>query len=79
MCKASNPPNSNRPSSCTTPIPHVSCHLCGGGLGTTGTLWLALLETVAELAGDELEGAHAAASGGLSPLGLLAPVVCGGC
>jgi hypothetical protein len=53
--------------------------LCGGrGGGATGALGCALLETVGELAWDELEGSHAAGSGRLSPLGLLAPVVCAG-
>lgn len=82
MCKQSldSRQTPSHPSSCTTPISHVSCRLCsGGGLGTTGTLGCALLEAVAELAGNELEGAHAAGAGGLSPLRLLAPVVCGGC
>jgi len=41
-------------------------------LGSTG------LEAVAELAGDGLQVLHAAGTGGLSPLGLLAPVVCSG-
>lgn len=82
MCKQSldSRQTPSRPDSCTTPIAHVSCpcHLCGGSLGATSTLRCALLETVAELAGDELEGAHATGTGGLSPLSLLAPVVCRG-
>jgi hypothetical protein len=44
--------------------------------GATGTLGSALLEAVAELPVDGLEVPHAAGAGGLSPLGLLGPVVC---
>ena len=48
--------------------------LCGGGaLGTCGRT---SAETVAELAGDGLEVSHAAGTGGLPSLGLLAPVDC---
>lgn len=43
--------------------------------GATGTLGSALLEAVAELPVDGLEVPHAAGAGGLSPLGLLGPVV----
>ena len=42
----------------------------------TSTLWRTELETVLELAWDELERSHASGAGGLSPLGLLTPVVC---
>ena len=49
------------------------CALVGRALGT---LWRSLLEAVLELPRDELEGPHAASSGGLSSLGLLTPVVC---
>jgi hypothetical protein len=56
---------------------HIEVRLSGlldtaSALGGTG------LEAVAELAGDGLQVLHAAGTGGLSPLGLLAPVVCGG-
>lgn len=47
------------------------------GLDATGTLGSAGLEAVGELAVDGLEVLHAAGTSGLSPLGLLAPVVCG--
>jgi hypothetical protein len=48
--------------------------LCSGrALGTCGC---ADAETVAELAGDGLEVSHAAGTGGLPSLGLLAPVDC---
>ena len=47
--------------------------LDGGALGTLGR---AGLESVAELAVDGLEVAHAAGTGGLPSLGLLAPVDC---
>jgi hypothetical protein len=47
------------------------------GLDATGTLGRAGLEAVGELAVDGLEVLHAAGTSGLSPLGLLAPVVCG--
>ena len=63
-----------------TPIlgPQPSCssrhYLCRGW--ATGTLGGTVAETVAELARDELERAHASGTGGLSPLGLLTPVVC---
>jgi hypothetical protein len=50
-------------------------YLCGGSR-TPGALGGALLEAVGEFARDELEGSHASGAGGLSPLGLLAPVVC---
>ena len=43
---------------------------------TTGVLRGALLEAVLELAVDGLQVLHAAGAGGLSSLGLLAPVVC---
>lgn len=49
-----------------------------GCLDTARTLGGAGLEAVAELAGNGLQVLHAAGTGGLSPLGLLAPVVCGG-
>jgi hypothetical protein len=50
----------------------------GGSLGreATGALGKADLEAVGEAAGDGLEVTHASGSGGLSPLGLLGPVVC---
>lgn len=44
---------------------------------TTGVLGGAFLEAVLELAVDGLQVLHAAGAGGLSPLGLLAPVDCG--
>jgi hypothetical protein len=47
--------------------------LDGGALGTLGC---AGLESVAELAVDGLEVSHAAGTGGLPSLGLLAPVDC---
>jgi hypothetical protein len=46
-------------------------------LDATGTLGRAGLEAVGELAADGLEVLHAAGTSGLSPLGLLTPVVCG--
>ena len=39
-------------------------------------LWYASPESVLELTGDLLHVAHATGTGGLSSLGLLAPVVC---
>lgn len=45
-------------------------------LGTTGALGSADLEAVFEATVDILEVAHSAGAGGLSSLGLLAPVVC---
>jgi hypothetical protein len=54
-------------------------HRLGGSVGRAlGALRGASAEAVAELAGDELECAHAAGTGGLSSLGLLTPVVCFG-
>ena len=50
--------------------------LCGLVGWALGTLRRAGLEAVLELPGDELERPHAAGTGGLSSLGLLAPVVC---
>lgn len=61
------------------PLHHILYHSrlvllrCGGALGTSGC---ADAETVAELAGDGLEVSHAAGTGGLPSLGLLAPVDC---
>lgn len=53
-----------------------ACRLGGGlSLGASGG---AGAETVGELAGDGLEVPHAAGTGGLSALGLLAPVVLAG-
>lgn len=49
----------------------------GGGGGATGALGGTLLEAVLELAVDGLQVLHAARAGGLSSLGLLAPVDCG--
>lgn len=58
----------------TQPQPSRLILLCGGGaLGTGGC---ADAEAVAELAGDSLEVSHAAGTGGLPSLGLLAPVDC---
>jgi hypothetical protein len=61
----------------TSFTPPCSIYLCGaadgGALGTSGC---ASSEAVAELAVDGLEVAHAAGSGGLPALGLLAPVDC---
>jgi hypothetical protein len=50
----------------------------GGSLSgdATGVLGEAGPEAVGEAAGDGLEVTHASGSGGLSPLGLLGPVVC---
>lgn len=45
-------------------------------LGATGTLGGTSLEAVQEAAVDVAKGAHAAAAGGLAPLGLLTPVDC---
>jgi hypothetical protein len=53
---------------------HPSARLLVGG--AAGALGSALLEAVLEAAGDVLEGPGAAGAGRLSPLGLLAPVVC---
>lgn len=55
--------------------PSWSVRLRGDG-GALGTLGGTGLESVAELAVDGLEVSHAAGTGGLSSLGLLAPVVC---
>jgi len=49
----------------------------GGGGGAPGTGGNASAEAVAETTGDVLEVAHAAGTGGLPSLGLLAPVDCG--
>jgi len=53
---------------------------CSGrsGLGASGVLGVADTEAVVESSGDMLEVLHAAGTGGLSSLGLLGPVVCGG-
>lgn len=63
------------PAECSTNL-HREGRL--SALDATGTLGRAGLETVGELAVDGLEVLHAAGTSGLSPLGLLAPVVCGG-
>lgn len=49
------------------------CRLSSGR--ATSALGCAGLEAVLEFAGDGLERPHAARAGGLSPLGLLTPVV----
>ena len=46
-------------------------------MGAPGAGWDTRSEAVAEAAGDVLEVAHAAGTGGLPSLGLLAPVDCG--
>ena len=56
--------------------PVCSIHLRGLDSGALGTLGRTGLESVAELAGDGLEVSHAAGTGGLPSLGLLAPVDC---
>ena len=58
-------------------ILHIESRL-SGRLDAAGALGSTALEAVGELAGDGLKVLHAAGTGGLSPLGLLAPVVCGG-
>ena len=58
-------------------ILHIESRL-SGRLDAAGALGSTALEAVGELAGDGLQVLHAAGTGGLSPLGLLAPVVCGG-
>ena len=40
-------------------------------------MWLSDLESIAEATSDGLEVPHASGTGGLPPLGLLAPVNCG--
>lgn len=58
------------------PVELIVAHLGGLGLGALGTGGSTSAETVGELAGDGLEVTHAAGTGGLPPLGLLAPVDC---
>lgn len=53
-----------------------STHLSLLGRSTSRTLGLASLEAVLESSGDVLEVTAAAGTDGLSPLGLLGPVVC---
>ena len=54
------------------------CSGTGSGLGASGVLGIADTEAIVESPGDVLEVLHAAGTGGLSSLGLLGPVVCGG-
>lgn len=54
----------------------IRLHLRSRGDGATGTLGSAGLEAVLEPPGNVLQVAHAASAGGLSPLALVAPVVC---
>lgn len=68
-------PNSIMPLPFVPPIVRKS--RLGGGGGATGALGSTLLEAVLELAVDGLQVLHAARAGGLSSLGLLAPVDCG--
>jgi len=65
-----------QPKSNTEEMPHQS-HLLGFWCSTwsPGILWCSILETVGKLAGDSLEVTSASGTGGLSSLGLLAPVV----
>jgi hypothetical protein len=59
---------------------HSSTQLCRLGLANladaTSTLGHTSAESVLELSWDLLEGSHAAGAGGLSALGLLAPLDC---
>jgi len=55
------------------PLPHCIARLLVRG--TTRALWCAGAESVARFACDVFERPHAARTGGLSPLRLLAPVV----
>lgn len=65
---------SSRPSRRRSSPRHAQIHLClGRALGSSGRTDT---ESVAELAGDGLEVSHAAGTGGLPSLGLLAPVDC---
>jgi hypothetical protein len=52
-------------------------HLFGLNGWSPRILWYAELEAVLELSWYLLQGTHASTAGGLSPLGLLAPVDCG--
>jgi hypothetical protein len=56
-----------------------SLRLLGLGGRSPRALWCTRLESVLEQSGDGLQVTHAAGSGGLSSLGLLAPVVCWSC
>jgi hypothetical protein len=67
---------SSRLYSITSFTPVCSIRLRGLDGGALGTLGRTGLESVAELAGDGLEVSHAAGTGGLPSLGLLAPVDC---
>jgi len=58
------------------PFPSPIHRLRGCGLRTLGASGLAVSESVGEAAGDGLHVAHAAGTGGLPSLGLLAPVDC---
>lgn len=58
------------------PLPSWSIRLRGLDGRALGTRGRAGSEAVAELAGDGLEVAHTAGTGGLPSLGLLAPVDC---
>ena len=62
----------------TPSTPHVPRHFASNlrSLGALGAGRSALLEAVGELAVDGLQVAHAARTGGLPALGLLAPVDC---
>jgi len=83
ICLCKNPLSDHAPARLAfiTPLCHHRCSLPswsirlrgldGRALGTRGR---AGSEAVAELAGDGLEVAHAAGTGGLPSLGLLAPV-----
>jgi hypothetical protein len=67
---------SSRLYSITSFVPVCSVRLRGLDGGALGTLGRTGLESVAELAVDGLEVSHAAGTGGLPSLGLLAPVDC---
>ena len=72
---SSQPPQQRcSPRSVYMPRPARSCDGCVGN--SLCVLGRSRPEAVLELPGDGLERPHAAGAGGLSPLGLLAPVVC---
>ena len=57
-------------------IRSVPDHLSRSGQRASGALWRACLEAILESPGDRTHVSHAAGADGLSPLRLLAPVVC---
>ena len=66
----------SRSKSQINPTPQMHTLLIWACLRTSRTLGRTTLEPILEFSGDVLHRSHTSSAGGLSPLGLLTPVVC---